>query len=160
MNSSQSFLSEIVEKDAKSHRPFNSQVRKTTTLGAEKEVVVVFNRVLHPLYVIWNIKSNKNETTSHNRQQQSLDQRTTNEVHDINLKYIDILKRCTRTNALLTPKLSYNYVTVRDVKTGFFGKPVFGCWKPVLNRFSVLLTFIKNILLYKANNFNFMYDAL
>jgi len=35
----------------------------------------------------------------------------------------------------------------RLLKTGF--TPVFG-----------LLTFIKNILLYKANNFNFMYSAL
>src|SRR6218665_3269705 len=31
----------------------------------------------------------------------------------------------------------------RDVNTGFFGKPVFGYLKPVLNRISVLLTFIK-----------------
>ena len=34
-------------------------------------------------------------------------------------------------------------LVARDNKTGFFGKPVFGCWKLVLNRFSVLLTFIK-----------------
>src|SRR6218665_3808274 len=31
----------------------------------------------------------------------------------------------------------------RDVNTVFFGKPVFGYLKPVLNRISVLLTFIK-----------------
>ena len=31
----------------------------------------------------------------------------------------------------------------RDVNTGFFGKPVFGSLKPILNRISVLLTFIK-----------------
>src|SRR6218665_673534 len=31
----------------------------------------------------------------------------------------------------------------------FFGKPVFGCWKPVLNRFSVLTNLHRNILLYK-----------
>src|SRR6218665_2327465 len=31
----------------------------------------------------------------------------------------------------------------RDVNTSFFGKSVFGCLKPVLNRISVLLTFIK-----------------
>src|SRR6218665_170842 len=36
-----------------------------------------------------------------------------------------------------------NVVSARDVNTGFFGKPVFGYLKPVLNRISVLLTFIK-----------------
>ena len=41
-------------------------------------------------------------------------------------------------------------------KTGFCGNR----FSVVENRFSVLLTFIKNILLYKANNFNFMYKTL
>ena len=32
---------------------------------------------------------------------------------------------------------------IRDVNTGFLAKPVFGCWKPVLNRISVSLAFIE-----------------
>jgi len=48
----------------------------------------------------------------------------------------------------------------RDVKTGFFEKSVFGCGKPVLNRFSVLVTFIKTILLYKTNNFIYRPNTL
>ena len=44
-------------------------------------------------------------------------------------------------------------ITLQALRLGML-KPAF------LNRFSVILTFIKNILLYKANNFNFMYNTL
>src|SRR6218665_3670358 len=37
----------------------------------------------------------------------------------------------------------YIILLSRDVNTGYFGKRVFGYLKPVLNRISVLLTFIK-----------------
>ena len=38
---------------------------------------------------------------------------------------------------------AFTYMFTRDVKTVFFGKPVFGYWKPVLNWCLVLLTILK-----------------
>jgi len=47
------------------------------------------------------------------------------------------------------------HVCIRDVKT-LFGKPAFGCLKPVLNRFSVFTNLHKSMLLYNANNFMYI----
>jgi len=49
-------------------------------------------------------------------------------------------------------KQCFYEIATMDVKIGFLGKRVISFGKLVLNRLSVLLTFIKNIVLYKANN--------
>src|SRR6218665_1528899 len=48
-----------------------------------------------------------------------------------------------RTTCLFSASFLRHFSLTRDVNTGFFGKPVFSYLKPVLNRISVLLTFIK-----------------
>src|SRR6218665_2598926 len=58
-----------------------------------------------------------------------------------------------KVNNIQTAIFTICAILTRDVKTGFFGKPV-------LNRISVLITFIKNIFLHKANNFMYRSNAV
>ena len=65
-----------------------------------------------------------------------------------------VLQLCYRTQAIVES-------CEEHFKIGML-KPVFlvNRFLVVENRFLVLLTFIKNVLLYKANHFNFMYNTL
>jgi len=67
-------------------------------------------------------------------------------VHEHSTAENGFVRRTARMSALRSrcKLMSRNWrVRYRDVNIGFLGKPVIGFGKPVLNRLSVLLTFIK-----------------